>query len=195
MATVRTEDHSFIVGDGDDMPIATADFSTGLAGAMHNCAMICTGIDRGPVTVTAEALDAAPGLDSVDQWDDVAEISLTAPVGRLAVHQLLYLPGEAPPDLPILSPGGPGTYRLRIHTRGRDAHYDQVVDTPSEEYHLIAWPATPTGPLIIRATDRCGYGMRLAALTTPPAPPQPPAPPTNDPEKASLLENLRRPQH
>jgi len=194
MATVRTEDHSFIVGDGDDMPIATADFSTGLAGAMYNCAMICTGIDRGPVTVTAEALDAAPGLDSVDQWDDVAEISLTAPVGRLAVHQLLYLPGETPPDLPTLSPGGPGSYRVRIHTRGRDAHYDQVVDTPDEEYHLTSWPATPTGPLIIRATDRCGYGMRLAALNTPPAQPQPPAPPADDPEKASLLENLRRSQ-
>jgi hypothetical protein len=193
MTTVRTEDHSFIVGDGDDMPIATADFSTGLAGAMHNCALICTGADRGPVTVTAEALDTAPDLAGVDDWDDVAEISLTAPVGRLAVHQLLYLPGETPPDLPVLSPAGPGTYRLRIHTRGRDAHHDQVVDTPTEEYHLVCWPAPPTGALIIRATDRCGYGLRLAALTTPPAPPTPSSP-VHDPERESLLQNLRRSQ-
>jgi hypothetical protein len=193
MTTVRTEDHSFIVGDGDDMPIATADFSTGLAGAMHNCALICTGADRGPVTVTAEALDTAPDLADVDDWDDVAEISLTAPVGRLAVHQLLYLPGETPPDLPVLSPTGPGTYRLRIHTRGRDAHHDQVVDTPTEEYHLVCWPAPPTGALIIRATDRCGYGLRLAALTTPPAPPTPSSP-VHDPERESLLQNLRRSQ-
>lgn len=193
MTILRTEDHNFIVGDGDDMPIATADFSTGVAGAMHNCALICTGADRGPVTVTAEALEAAPGLDSVDDWDDVAEISLTAPVGRLAVHQLLYLPGETPPELPVLSPAGPGTYRVRIHTRGRDAHYDQVVETPTEEYHLACWPAPPTGPLIIRATDRCGYGLRLAALTTPSAPLMP-APPVYDPERESLLQNLRRSQ-
>jgi hypothetical protein len=114
MAIVRTEDHGFIVGDGEDMPIETADFSTGLAGAMHNCAMICTGIDRGPVRVTAEALSAPPGLDGVDEWDDVAEISLTAPVGRLAVHQLLYLSGEAPPDLPVQPEQPPDRHGRRL---------------------------------------------------------------------------------
>ncbi|MEV6489563.1 hypothetical protein AB0M20_13200 [Actinoplanes sp. NPDC051633] len=61
--------------------------------------------------------------------------------------------GEASPNLPVLSPAGPGTYRVRIHARGRDAHYDQVVDTPDEEYHLVSWPAPPTGSLIVRATD------------------------------------------
>ena len=160
---------------------------------MHNCALICTGIDRGPVTVTAEARNTAPDLTTIHDWDDVAEISLTAPTGRLAVHPLLYLPGETPPELPVLSPNGPGTYRIRIHARGRDEHYDQVADTPTEEYHLTCWPAPPTGPLIIRATDHCGYSMRLSALTTPPTTPTP-APPADNPERASLLQNLRRSQ-
>ncbi len=49
--------------------------------------------------------------------------------------------------------------------RGRDLRYDAVVDEPVEDYLFIAWPADPLPHLIIRATDRCGYGMRLSSLT------------------------------
>jgi hypothetical protein len=66
--------------------------------------------------------------------------------------------------LPDLGTAGPGSYRLRVHALGRDAHYDQAVADSGERYLLLCWPAPPAPSLIIRATDRCGYSLRFAQL-------------------------------
>ena len=189
-ATLQVQEHLFVIGDGHDMPVATADYSTGLAGAMHNAALICTGIEQGPVTVSAEPLPARPGIDNVNDWDDVAEISIYAPTGNLSIDQLTSDPHDLPAALPNMSPQGAGTYRLRIHARGRDQNHNQIVTTSAEVYYLVTWPAPPTHPVIIRATDRCGYGLRLTA-TTPGPPATQPSEPTPDPARERLLQNLR----
>ncbi|MBQ1040818.1 MULTISPECIES: hypothetical protein [Micromonospora] len=171
---VYVQDHSFGVTDRDvDTPFEAMDYSTGLAGVMDSAALIATGVDRGYVEVTADALHAHPGLYTGEQWndlaswEDIAEISLYVPNGHLTVEQLELPQLDERPQLPVLSADGPGYYRLRMHASGRDRHYDKVVDQSGERFHFLAWPAPPEAPLIMKAASWCGYGLRLGALNTP----------------------------
>ncbi|WCN81395.1 hypothetical protein [Micromonospora sp. LH3U1] len=170
---IHVQDHGFFVTDRDvDTPFETMDYCTGLAGVMDSAALIATGIDRGYVEVTAAASLVQPGLDTEEQWndlaswEDVAEVSLYVPNGHLTVEQLELSPLEERPQLPVLSSGGPGYYRLRMYASGRDRHYDKVVDQSGERFHFLAWPAPPQAPLIIKAGSRCGYGLRMTPLAS-----------------------------
>ncbi len=193
-AKIRVSDHSFGLFDQFEIPIHTADWSTGLVVEMASGAMIYTGIDRGFVHVTTEVLAAAPDLGDSGQWDDIVEATVPAPHGDLRIHQLEYGPGETPPPFPRLSAEGRGTYRLRAHARGRDRYFDKVCDDSGEEYLLAIWPAPPLPPLVIRATDHCGYGLRLANLTLPRRPgASPPQQPPADPLRQALLDATERP--
>ncbi|UQS22837.1 hypothetical protein L1857_08405 [Amycolatopsis thermalba] len=167
-ASVYVQDHSFVLGDADaETPFEAMDYSTGVAGVMQSAALLYAGVDRGYVTVSVDAAEARPALETPQQWtalaewDDVAEISLEIPNGELRVDQLEYRPGETRIELPVLSAAGPGSYRVRIHASGRDRHFDQAVDDSGESFHLVVWPQPPAPPLIIKATSACGYGLRL----------------------------------
>jgi hypothetical protein len=184
-ATVRVADHLFGLVDRGAIAIDTADWSNGLVVVMAAGALLYTGIHSGTVRVTADVLPGPPTEVDPGPWDDIVEASLYAPTGHLGVHQLEYLPQEEPPSLPVLSPAGPGHYRVRAHARGRDRDFDAAVDHSDEHYLLSVWPAAPLPPLIVRATDRCGYGLRLSAL--PPRPQPAPAPPPD--RRRALLDN------
>jgi hypothetical protein len=156
-AQVHVSDHAFGILDHGDIPIETADWSSGLIVLMSSGAFIYTGIDRGYVNVTVTVqpdpiaeVDLAP---NGQPWDDIVESSLTAPLGDLRVES--YENGPVP-ELPLLSPNGPGSYRLRAHVRGRDTDYDAVRNDPVEDYLLVIWPAAAQPVHVIRATDRCG---------------------------------------
>jgi hypothetical protein len=175
-AAVYVQDHSFLLGDrAAATPFEAMDYSTGLVGLMPSAAMIYAGVDRGivTVTVTVDAVGTGPALHTPQQWaataewEDIAEVSLYVPNGELRVDRLEYGPAGRRVDLPTLSPHGPRHYRIRIHARGRDRHYDQIVDDSGESYHLVSWPQPPSPPLIIKATSICGYGLRLAHLQQP----------------------------
>ncbi len=88
---------------------------------------------------------------------------LFVPSWYLTVAQLEYQPTETP-EFPVLSPHGPGHYRVRIHASGRDRHSDQVVEESGVRFNIIAWPATPIEAFIIKATSRHGYGLRKGQL-------------------------------
>jgi hypothetical protein len=175
-ATVHVSDHSFGIFDHYEIPIETGDWSNGLIVTMASGAMIYTGIDRGYVNVTVELRTAAPEEIDPGSWDDIVEASITSPHGHLCVELLEYAADDVGPELPLLSPQGPGSYRLRAHARGRDRYYDQVQNEPAEDYLLIVWPADPAPPLIIRATDTCGYGLRLGSIQQSQVPPPPESP-------------------
>ncbi|SDZ21873.1 hypothetical protein SAMN05444365_107131 [Micromonospora pattaloongensis] len=171
---IYVQDHGFLITDHDvSTPFEAMDYSTGLAGVMESAALVSAGVDRGYVTVIAQPVADRPALDTPDQWsdlaawDDVAEFSVFVPHGSLTVAQLEYPPTETP-QLPDLSPDGPGHYRVRIHASGRDRHFDQVVGESGERFLVVAWPAPPAAALVIKASSRCGYGLRLAALESPP---------------------------
>lgn len=164
VATVRVTDHNLGISDHGGLPIETADYSTGLLVTMSVGALIYTGIDTGYVHVSVELRTEPPTRVDADEWDDVVEASINAPHGKLRMHQMEYGPGDSPPALPILSHLGPGIYRIRVHVRGRDRYYDRVENNSDEFYHVLVWPADPVPSLIIRATDQCGYGLRLTSL-------------------------------
>jgi hypothetical protein len=179
---VRVQDHSFFIGDRDAAtPFDTMDYSTGIAGVMESAMLVAAGIDRGNVQVSVLATDHDPGLDQhwddLAAWDDVAEVSLYCPRGALTVERLEYGPFDPRPDLPVLSAHGPGHYRLRIFASGRDRDFDKVVDASAERFHIVAWPAPSTASLIVKATTRCGYGLRMSTATSPSSA-QPPPPDT-----------------
>lgn len=186
-STLLSEDHTFVVADGPDFPIETAEWSTGLAAQMTIGAMIFTGVNKGRVQVSADVLEKPPRVydrdlwRALDAWEDVAEISVYAPVGQLAIHQQSYGPFDSPPDLPMLSTAGPGTYRLRVHANGRDRHYDKNEDDSGERYHIISWPADPKPAIILKTTSLCAYGLRLSNSTRPNVLSRPPESPPRTP--------------
>jgi hypothetical protein len=163
-AAVPVSDHAYGLFDESDasMPVDTADFSNGLIVTMSVGATIHTGIDRGAVTVTVELLTAAPETIDAGPWDDIVEANIDVRRGELRVRPIE--PHVHLPALPALNIQGPGSYRLRAHTHGRDLEHDQVSAEATERYLLTIWPAQRQPDLIIRATDRCGYGLRLAHL-------------------------------
>jgi hypothetical protein len=200
-ARVYVEDHLFVVADADaDSSMDALDFSTGLAGVADSAAFICAGVNRGHVQVSTDALDSRPDLDApqqwaqLEQWDDVAEFSLNVPHGHLTVERLTTGPTNPRPDLGQLSTAGPGPYRVRVHARGRDRYHDQNVDDSGETFHVVAWPEAATPPMLIKATSRCSYGLRL----TTPHPQRPVSQPTpqqqaEDAHQAMLRQALLGP--
>jgi hypothetical protein len=145
--------------------------------------MICTGIHSGPVTLSIEGRLSPPGSVDLAGWDEVVEVSMAAPVGRVRPAALM---ADTDP-FPEQTAGGPGDNRVRVHARGRDTEIDGVTEVPVEEYHIVAWPAARAPELVHRQTDEYGESMRGSAAKARPVPR-----PTLDPRRARIEEFLRR---
>jgi len=153
--------HQFLVIDpGVSFP---SDFSraslNGLVWSEPGVAVVLTGIHSGLVRVRVNLYSSVQGVD-VEGWDDVAEVSLEAPFGHVVASGMA---SDPPAELPELTPQGPGTYRLRVHVRGRDTAVDLVAEEPVEEYLLSVWPADPGPPVAYKLTDSYGAGIRGAS--------------------------------
>lgn len=181
--TVAVDDGSFLLSDAGGIAPGTLDFTTGLIATMDIGAMISAGIHTGPVRVHAHPSPERPEDDDLSAWDEICEASVYAPAGDLRVTS--HYEGNRA-DLPLLSPQGPGWYRARARARGRDTAHDAVQETPVEDYQLTCWPAPPTTPLIMRATDAVGRGLR--SNTVKPVQPPPASirnPPTAEERRAT----------
>ena len=132
-----------------------------VAAADPGNAIIYTGISSGRVSVLAQALAAAPATIDLDDWDEVADISLPGLAGELTVTALM---DAMPPGLPNLCSAGPGDYRVRVHARGRDISYDLATDQPDETYFVLCWPAPATPDTVHKLTDKTGASFRAASL-------------------------------
>ncbi|WP_229068735.1 hypothetical protein [Actinoplanes sp. DH11] len=171
-ARVHVQDHCFLIGDAGtaDLPFDVLDWSSGIAGTMPTAMLVDAGIHSGTVTVAitvaAErpSLEASPEWATTDEWDDIAEVSIHLPDEDIALGQLQYPPAAGGLELPLLNSAGPGHYRFRMHVTGRDAEFEQAVEHSNVRFHVVAWPAPPSAPLVIKATSMCGYGLRLAQL-------------------------------
>ena len=150
-----------LVEDGYHPGAALPPAVTGLVDGGRDCVVVHTGIHTGAVTVTVETLDAPP--PAVDRnWEEVAEVTLHASRGRVRIGTVL---GTGVPDAlsDVLTPGGPGDYRVRVHARGRDTDIDGTALTPFEDYAIQLWPAPPAPETVYKATDRYGTELRRAA--------------------------------
>jgi hypothetical protein len=149
--------HSFYLADhavfGPESPLVD---SNGLIAAQPGIAVVFTGIHTGGVALTAQAYDARPEPD-VANWDEVVELSMHAPTGRVIVTGVDV---DAPQHLPMLTPAGPGHYRVRIHVRGRDTAIDLVTEQPVEDYLVQTWPAAPLPATVLKQSDQYGASRR-----------------------------------
>ncbi|WP_262705051.1 MULTISPECIES: hypothetical protein [Streptomyces] len=123
---------------------------------MPGVTVVVTGIATGDVNVTVEVRRDAPRHVELDTWDEVVDQSLTAPTGNVRVRGL----ADDPPDLPLLTPYGPGTYRVRVHARGRDTAPDGATFEPVEDYRIIIWSAPQVTDTVHKQTDAVGSSWR-----------------------------------
>lgn len=157
---LTVENGCFHLADRETVQPLLYDTGTnGLIGVLgEGAACVCTGTLTGYVRVTVLAAQESPSID-MSAWDDIVEVSFAAPSGRCRPTS----PEAA--RLPNLALAGAGTYRLRVHTRGRDAgkRAETVddVDEIAEEYLIIIWPDAGERPeTIIQAKDAFGAYLR-----------------------------------
>ncbi|WP_157856017.1 hypothetical protein [Streptomyces aureocirculatus] len=145
--------------DEGELPADSADWSNGLVAVMTAGALIATGTAFGPVRVQAvTGLEAPPAAGDQDGWEEIIEVTVQAPAGRLRAHSL---EDSQFSELPVLSTQGGGPYRVRVHTRGRGNAPSQTEDDPVEDYLLQVWPAgADRGTVILRSSERIEMALR-----------------------------------
>lgn len=145
---------------GTDQAPDIADAGNGLIAVEEDGAGILTGLTVGPVEVAVTTHASEPPLHGGD-WDEVVETSFISTTGSALVTS--WEDGEAE-DLPDLAPNGPGSYRVRVHARGRDEGRAKDSlgpdDDPVEVYLLQVWTAPAAEERIIRQTDQVGDEWR-----------------------------------
>jgi hypothetical protein len=82
--------------------------------------------------------------------------------------------GQVHQELPNLTPAGPGTYRLRLHVRGRDRGWEEgAPEVPVEEHLLAVWPAPTAVGVVHKLTSREGQAGAARAAQAPELPATP----------------------
>jgi hypothetical protein len=95
---------------------------------------------RMSVPVTVDVLTGPPDI-SVEDVDQVTEASLTTS-GTLVVGKLGYEPTTRFAVVP-------GTYRVRVYTRGVETLSENGLDG-DDSYHLVLWPGEPGEPAVLK---------------------------------------------
>ena len=127
----------------------------GLATIHPQAVLIYTGVAGGVVNVSVEVRDTPPAAPELDDWDEVADFDFETVTGEMIVAASM----SSPPQLPVLTPDGPGRYRARLSVRGRDTSFDLTVTEPVEDYDLKVWPVDVAQATIsYKQTDE--YGAR-----------------------------------
>ncbi|MFI7672242.1 DUF6461 domain-containing protein [Actinophytocola sp. NPDC049390] len=142
-------DHRFWFTEGAEPE--TVDFSAnGLVTAVQDGVVIRTGTAEGRVSVSTEIRTGPPDELDLTHWDDVVEISWTAPRGGALMHGAGSKGGRQPR---WLAPPWPGDYRVRVHVSGRDG--DDVL-----QHRLVIWQAPAAPEVVHKKTDRLGHRLR-----------------------------------
>jgi hypothetical protein len=135
--------------------------ASGLVGVSPGVAVVVTGTQFGYVLMGVQAGESDPGLDT-GPWDEVVEVSVVSGPGGQGLCVTSGGDGDGPEEFLQLTPRGAGSYRVRVHARGRDtgADLDVVEDEPVEEHLVQSWPAAPAPEIIHKTTDEVGAGYR-----------------------------------
>ncbi|MBB5939032.1 hypothetical protein [Streptomyces zagrosensis] len=190
--TVFIQHHTFSIVEeaeenlgAENLPLNT----TGLVEIEDGQARIITGIHTGDVEVQVTCHPSALTATAVDAvWQEVVEVPVETVSGKLYLWMNSPTLPEGEPAL--LSPHGPGTYRLRVHARGRDTATDNALQKTTEQYLIQVWPALTRPVTVLRATDQCGAEHRENTTEMPPRPPR--ITTTTDPGQQLLRERGAR---
>ncbi|MBF9069374.1 hypothetical protein [Streptacidiphilus fuscans] len=125
-----------------------------------------SGTHSGVIRLTVEGLEGAPPAPG-PEWESAVEVSLYSSSGELWLEPW---GGRAVREAGNLAHAGPGWYRVRVQSIGRDrGHAEDTVFTWVEEHYLAIWPAPPEPDLVHRVTDE--YGLLYYDPQRPPAQP------------------------
>ena len=157
--TVQADYSQFVLADSEDVDLVVdAPKDDALVRFDEGSLYVTTGVQSGPVEVHAETLAFPPDVAGTE-WDDVVELSLTCR-HALVVAELM---GEARATVTTL----PGTYRLRVSARGRDAGQargDAGARAALVEHYMVeVWPTPKLDP---------GVTLRSSSLQPVEPPPQ-----------------------
>lgn len=143
--------------------------ASGLVGVEPGVAVVLTGTQFGNVLMGVQAGESDPGLDT-GRWDEVVEVSLVSGPGGQGLN--VSSGGNKHEGFWQLTPPGAGSYRVRVHARGRDtgADLDVVDDEPVEEHLVQIWPAPAAPEVVHKTTDEFGAALREYASDPGPLP-------------------------
>lgn len=143
--TVQVDHHQFLLTTSDaDTTDVTAEGTLIWTGP--GFVSVLTGIANGPATLTVET---DPGTDpEFGDWETIEETVLEA---GSPLH-VTSLDGDLAENFGAVAAG---RYRVRVHARGRDTHFDLGVTAPTETYLIQLTPTTnrPGGLTRVRKTD------------------------------------------
>ncbi|MEU5201160.1 hypothetical protein AB0G86_45190 [Streptomyces scabiei] len=130
-----------------------------LAGAGSGYLTIMSGTHSGYITLAIECRDNEPPQD-FKAWESVVDVSHHSEKGIM--FPLLWA-GDTLREAGNLARKGPGWYRIRIHTRGRDegrqlSAVPELPDYPVEEHLITIWPAPPKNEKVHKIEDQ--YGLK-----------------------------------
>jgi hypothetical protein len=140
-ASAVVTDHRFWITEGST-PTTVDVAANGLVAAVPDGVVIRTGVAAGQVRISLRVLTEPPDELELANWDEVVEISWTAPRGGAV------LSGTGRWE----SPPWPGDYRVRVHATGRDDGDDS--------YYLAMWQAPAEAEVVHKKTDRLGHRLR-----------------------------------
>lgn len=167
---VRVEYHAFHLADIGEYRQSPFRPENGLIFSRPGLAVVLVGASSGVVNATVQVYRHPLAKPDTTGWDEVVDHSLESVTGQMRVAAMM----DDPPDLPMLTPFGPGRYRVRVHARGRDRAYDGVAFEPLEDYLLQIWPGERGPDAVHKKTDQCGEHGRGAAESSRPEIPSPP---------------------
>ncbi|MBE1487390.1 hypothetical protein [Plantactinospora soyae] len=145
---VRVAGFSFCLTDPDPPPRwhwQANDGGNGLVGATEGAVLVRTGCDGGWVNLSVELHAERPAPATVG-WDEAVEISFRTAVGQSHVRSRR----DGGTDFPRISFRGPGSYRIRVHARGRHHPAGGAVPDRPEDYLLQVWVAPPGHTEVLR---------------------------------------------
>ncbi len=147
----------------DDLLEARGGQVNGLCGAESPGVLrMTTGLHTGTVPFDVEVLDTEPPV--ADEWQDVVEVSLTAPQ---CDYWLTTFDDGADLVLPVAT-----SYRARYCATGMDEAKQGGVRMPDDpvidRYLLQLWPASPRGDAVLRQTSQIAAYWHEVARTAPP---------------------------
>ncbi|WIN00048.1 hypothetical protein ACTOB_003725 [Actinoplanes oblitus] len=147
--------HAFgLIEDGVDWPIEVPFARNGLISPFLGGVLLHTGIHSGHVRVNAVSYSSVPPeINRSLDWETIAEVTTRIVFGRLRVRSY-----DEDPGLSALSVAGPGLYRIRAYSIGRDVEVDGVNST-TESYRVEVWPTAEEDSIVYRTND--DYGRQV----------------------------------
>ncbi|MGI5506439.1 hypothetical protein [Lentzea sp. CA-135723] len=155
---VQVEHHMLVLRDTQATAYPDLPPGNGLAGVADGVLVVFTGVAHGPVSLTIHVREQPPAELDEHRWDEIVELSTIAAADM----------STDTTDLPALTSFGAGTYRLRVHARGRDTAPDATAADSAEECLVISWPQRSAPEVVHKQTD--SYGEQVRSSRSAPGP-------------------------